>query len=126
MDFPSLSSNVPQQKSQQAQILGPPASQASKKGKGRKRQQQQAYEPGPVQKTLVSQAQTWGPAMFQNTSSAEIEAQRAELNRIEASHSRGKQKPLATDNEDFPGLPQAESLKAPMTATVQATSNRRQ
>lgn len=68
----------------------------------------------------VSKAQTWGLEMFKDTSAADIEAQRAELNRIEASHNRNKQKPLKTDNHNFPGLPQADPVAPPKSARAPA------
>ena len=37
-----------------------------------------------------SNAQSWGLDMFKDTSAADIEAQRAELNRIESSHKKNK------------------------------------
>ena len=92
MDFPTLGAGpvAPKQATP-----NPPASQASKRGKGRK-QQQQVVQSGPAQ--TVSKAQTWGLGMFKDTSAADIEAQRAELNRIEASQTKTKQKPLKTDD----------------------------
>lgn len=47
-------------------------------------------EQEPTVSETVSRAQTWGLNMFKDTSAADIEAQKAELLRIEASHNKNK------------------------------------